>query len=276
MSPIFISHSNQDRALTEPIVERLREAGFSTWIDYENIRGGAEWLCEIEAGIARSQAVLVILSAASAGSVWVKRECLYAFQLQKPLLVALLADLLIPLHLINLQYCDLRTPAGMSNLLESLRALLATAGEAGCAQGAVSEKPLESNFFPYLAQLPQGDIAALVARDLYVFAQQHADAVEFSGSQRPGFHARLQVGARRRTWFSVWAYRRRPALQLHMTSRAKRADPAPAEILRAWQALLPTSARKRATLPLRSLDRADKLEACKSLLLGSKRQLRSW
>ncbi|MXX50496.1 MAG: toll/interleukin-1 receptor domain-containing protein [Chloroflexi bacterium] len=273
MPPIFISHSNQDNALIEPIVTRLREADWRIWIDYENIRGGAEWLCEIEAGIARCHAVLVILSKSSAGSAWVKRECLYAFQLQKPLLVALVADVLIPLHLINLQYCDLRAPQGMSKLLDSLRALSAEGG-AGYAQGAVSETPLASNFFPYLAQLPQGDIAALVAQDLYAFAQQHADAVEFGGRQRPGFHARLNVGGRRATWFSVWAYRKQPAIQLNLTRWAKNANHAPAELLREWQALLPASARPRATLPLRCLDSDDKLESLKSILLEIKPQVR--
>ena len=259
MSSIFISHSSQDNALAEPIVQRLREAGLGVWIDYENIRGGAEWLCEIEAGIARCEAVLVILSQASAASAWVKRECLYAFQLQKPLLVALVADLLIPLHLINLQYCDLRAPQGMSKLLESLRALLSAKREAGYAHGAVSETPLESNFFPYLAQLPQGDIAALVAQDLYAFAQQHADAVEFGGQKRPGFHARLQAGGRRITWFSVWAYRKQPALQ----------------IARADGLQSPAFGKGRSTIPLRNLRNAESLERLKSLLLEVKSRFRS-
>lgn len=274
MSSVFISHSNQDNALTEPIVERLRAAGFGVWIDYENIRGGAEWLCEIEAGIARSDALLVILSPSSAASVWVKRECLYAFQLGKPLLVALVADLLIPLHLINLQYCDLRAPGGMSKLLESLRALLADR-LADYAQGAVSAAPLESNFFPYLAQLPKGDIGVMVARDLYEFARQHADTVEFGGRQRPGFHARLQVGGRRVTLFSIWAYPRQPAVQLPRSRWTKIAGGEPEKHLREWTALLPPAARQRGTLPLRYLDSADKLEAFKSLLLEVKRWLKS-
>ncbi|MCY4464752.1 MAG: toll/interleukin-1 receptor domain-containing protein [Chloroflexi bacterium] len=275
MPSIFISHSNQDNALTEPVVERLRAAGMGIWIDYENIRGGAEWLCEIEAGIARCDAVLVILSQASAASVWVKRECLYAFQLRKPLLVAVVADLLIPLHLINLQYCDLRAPQGMSKLLESLRALLSADREAEHAHGAISDRPLESNFFPYLAQLPQGDIAALVARDLYAFAQHNADAVEFAGQKRPGFHARLHVGGRRVTWFSVWAYRKQPAVQLPLNRWAKTANIEPSEILREWQALLPLAERQQATMPLRTLDSADKLESFKSIVLEVKRRLRS-
>ncbi len=274
MPSIFISHSNQDNAIIVPIVQQLRAAGMGVWIDYENIRGGAEWLCEIEAGIARCEAVLVILSPTSAASAWVKRECLYAFQLQKPLLVALVADLLIPLHLINLQYCDLRAPQGMTKLLESLRALSSASEEAAYAHDSFSETPRESNFFPYLAQLPQGELVALLAQDLYAFAQKNADAVEFVGRQRPGFHARLQVGGRRVTWFSVWAYRQQPAVQLARPRWAITAAAERAKILRQWRALLPPAARHRQTLPLRTLDSADKLESFKSSLLEMKRQIR--
>ena len=108
MPKVFISHSNQDRELTLFVVDALRRAGFDVWVDFENIRGGADWLCEIEAGIQRCDAVVTILSAASKASVWVERECLYAFQLKKPVVTALVADILIPLHLINIQYVDLR------------------------------------------------------------------------------------------------------------------------------------------------------------------------
>ena len=93
-------------------------------MDFENIRGGAAWLCEIEAGIERCDAVITVLSAASRQSSWVERECLYAFQLKKPVITVLIADVLIPLHLVNIQYCDMRDRvAGMEKLLDALSGL---------------------------------------------------------------------------------------------------------------------------------------------------------
>ena len=155
MPSIFVSHSNQDSETALAVVQALKRAGFDVWVDFENIRGGAEWLCEIQAGIARCDAVVIILSPASAASTWVERECLYAFQLSKPVFTALTAAILIPLHLINIQYCDLRQAAGMAKLINSLRAALAA--DESPAASAASSQPSEHNLFPYMQQLPDGD-----------------------------------------------------------------------------------------------------------------------
>ena len=275
MAIVFISHSNEDQAHTQPLVERLRDEGFSVWIDYENIRGGAEWLCEIEAGIARCDALVVILSRASAASVWVERECLYAFQLRKPVLVALAADMLIPLHLINLQHCDTRTASGMDKLIASLESLCDLDEAPAYTDAALSSAPQADNFFPYLAQLPQGDVTALVARDLYEWAGDIADSVDFGGRRRPGFHARLQLAAGRATLFSVWAYPAQPALQLPWRSLARYGQVESQAIQRDIEALLPDlRARRHKTIPLRYLDSADKLEGIKSILLNIAGRLR--
>ena len=255
MTTVFISHSNADDSHTERVAAALRGAGFGVWVDYENIRGGAEWLCEIEAGITRCDALLVILSRSSAASEWVERECLYAAQMGKPLLVALVADTLIPLYLINLQYCDLRRDDGMAKLVESLHGLAER--EQDYAVEPLSASPLESNFFPYLAQLPQGEIVELVARDLHGWALEHADAVEFAGRRRPGFHARLRVGGQRVTWFSVWAYRKQPAVHVGKALRAR----------------LPNVGNRQATVPLRQLDNAEALESLKKMLLDARARI---
>ena len=275
MSTVFISHSNQDNQLIQPIVERLRGAGLRPWIDYENIRGGADWLCEIEAGIARCDAVLVILTAASAASVWVERECLYAFQLQKPLLTALTADLLIPLHLINLQYCDLRQAQGMDKLLDSLDGLLAAEKSALYADETPSSAPQAANFFPYLAQLPHGQAVELVARELYALALDVADAVEFGGRRRPGFHARLHLAGGRQTVFSVWAYPRQPGIQLpwRQWSRSPHVDCA--RIRRELRSLLPTWSARQGAIPLRLLESAVAMEGFKLVMQGAAIKLRS-
>ena len=131
-----------------------------------------------------ADALLIVVTPSSAASEWVDRECLYAAQLGKPLLVALAADTLIPLHLINLQYCDLRRGDGMTKLVESLRGLAESAS--AYDSESLSVAPLESNFFPYLAQLPQGEMVELVARELHEWALEHADAVDFAGRRRPG------------------------------------------------------------------------------------------
>ena len=286
MTTIFISHSNEDNEATLFIVDALRRAGFGVWVDFENIRGGAEWLCEIEAGIERCQAVVLVLSAASRSSTWVERECLYAYQLRKPVITALIADVLIPLHLINIQYCDLRERrGGLAKLLEALAGIQTEAESSELVPAAISRQPLEANFFPYLEQLPSGDVAGLVARDLYHWARQIADEVAFGGAVKPGFHARVERGQSLLTIFSVWAFRRKPSAQIPLDLLASHAPfsrrSARREVLRRLNKLLPKRSRiaadscdRRPTFPLRHLSDAEKLEAFKGIVLDIAERLR--
>ena len=288
MFKIFISHSNQDNEQTVAIAEALRRAGYGVWVDFENLRGGAAWLCEIEAGIERCEAVVIVLSKASRQSVWVERECLYAFQLKKPVITALVDDMLIPLHLINIQYCDLRDrEPGLGKLLNALAAL-ETPGETGrtLAPQAVSRQPVEANFFPYLEQLPGGDIAALVARDLYYWARGLADELAFGGERSPGFHLRLRAGGKLATALSVWAYRRNPSAQIPLDYLARqtpyRQRRARRKLLARLNRILPEPARipadkvdGRPTFALRHLNDAGRLEAFKALITEIANELRA-
>ncbi len=286
MTNIFISHSNEDIQATLFIVEALRQAGYGVWVDFENIRGGAEWLCEIEAGIERCDAVVLILSASSRQSTWVERECLYAYQLRKPVVTALIADVLMPLHLINIQYCDLRERrSGLAKLLEALAAIQPAAESSAFVPAAVSRQPLEANFFPYIEQLPSGGVAALAARDLFYWARQTVDEVAFGGAVNPGFHARVNSRGSLVTVFSVWAYRRTPSAQLPLDLLASHAPfsrrAARRDILRQLNKLLPRTSRfpaasgdRRPTFPLRHLSDAEKLEAFKLIVLDIAARLR--
>ena len=288
MPTVFISHSNQDSALTLRLVQRLKRAGYGVWVDFENIRGGADWLCEIQAGIQRCDAIIVLLTKAALKSRWVERECLYAFQLRKPVLTALMDELLLPLHLVNIQYCDLRRDfdAGAACLAEALGAI-ASAEESplAYADDMVAAKPSQANFFPFMAQLPRGDVASLVAQDLFRWALEIADEVAFGGKVKPGFHARIHIAGAWLTVFSVWAYPKTPALQLplkrlagHAPYRRRRSRRA---IIKRLNRALPPKARLKAakadrvpTLPLHLLDSAERLEAVKQVINDIVRELR--
>ncbi len=287
MSNFFISHSNEDNDDTLFIVDSLRRAGYGVWVDFENIRGGAEWLCEIQAGIERCDAVVLVLSQASRQSSWVERECLYAFQLKKPVITALIADVLIPLHLINIQYCDLRDrQAGMSKLLESLTFMLCRQ-ESGSTfvPAAISREPIAANFFPYVEQLPGGDVATLIARDLFHWSRQIADEVAFGGEVNPGFHARIKTDDQLVTVFSIWAFARTPSAQIRLDLLSTRAPftrrAVRRELLRNLNQVLPKQARfatdkadRRPTFPLHLLRDAERLEQFKRIALGIMKSLR--
>ena len=278
MPLVFISHSNQDEKSTLFLVEYLKREGFRVWVDFENIRGGADWLCEIEAGIERCDAVVTVLSKASSKSVWVERECLFAFQLCKPVFTALIDDVRLPLHLINIQYCDCRERIedGAAALAKSLLSGLTGVDPTNYTRSDVSSVPTEANFFPYIKQLPQGNIAVNVARDLFNWARDNVDELAFSGKSHPACHARIRLGGRLLTLFSIRAYPKTPSLQLHFkplaahpqykTKRSRRA------LLKKLNRLLPKHARlpasaidRRPTFPLLHLHSAAERQAFKAI-----------
>lgn len=280
MPKVFVSHSNQNNGETLLIVEGLKRAGFDVWVDYENIRGSADWLCEIQAGIKRCDAVVTVFSKASLGSVWVERECLYAFQLGKPLFTALVDDLRLPLHLVNIQYSDFRLDfaAGSKQLAESLTSALSSSeSSTAYPDGAIATEANRVNFFPYVEQLPGGEIATVVARDLFQWADRIADEVAFGGRVHPGCHVRINLKGRPVTVLSIWAYPKMPAAQIyfdHLASfapyhrtRARRA------LLKQLNQILPTEFRlpaaksdRRPTIPLTVLSSAEILESFKGIL----------
>ena len=263
MPKVFMSHSSQDDDTTLVLVEQLRRAGFDIWVDFENIRGGSDWLCELQAGIERCDALVVALSKAALKSVWMERECLFAFQLGKPVYTALVDDVRLPLHLINIQYCDCRADIakGAAELAGALWNSLAGPTVPNYLSDEVSSRPIMANFLPYIGQLPGGDIAAEVARHLLDWAGRAADEIAFGGRTHPACHARLILRGRPLTLFTIWAYPKTPSLQLpfdqlaaHRPFKGKRARRA---LLKKLNRMLPRASRipsdaidRRPTLPL--------------------------
>jgi len=280
MPKVFVSHSNQNKDEIPLIVDGLKRAGFGVWVDYENIRGSADWLCEIQAGIERCDAVVTVLSKASLGSVWVERECLYAFQLGKPLFTALLDNLRLPLYLVNIQYCDFREDfaGGSKQLAESLTSALSSSESSIVyPDEAHTTEANRLNFFPYVEQLPGGEIATLAARDLFHWSAGIADEVAFGGRVNPGCHVRINLNGRPVTVLSIWAYPKTPAAQIYFDHLASFAPyhqiSARRALLKQLNQILPTEFRlpaaksdRRPTIPLTVLSSAEILESFKGVL----------
>lgn len=59
---VFVSYAKEDRDSAQALVTRLREDGFVTWIDRDNLLPGQDWDHEIRNAIRESSAFLVLLS----------------------------------------------------------------------------------------------------------------------------------------------------------------------------------------------------------------------
>ena len=128
-SMVYVSHSREDREFARRIAERLREDGFRTWIDRENIPVGTNWADTREKALIDCDAMVVLLSPALAASVsgastLTEKEWAYMLQLDKPL-IPLLIDrpLRTPLMLADMVYIDLTRgfDAGLEEAAGALR-----------------------------------------------------------------------------------------------------------------------------------------------------------
>jgi len=216
---IFISHSRQDREFARFLCARLEESGLVPWIDVDNIPAGSTWPREIEKAVEACAAMVVVMSEAARASEWVERETLRALDLGKPVFIALVDDTRMPLHLLNRQYTDFRTQpdAALARLISALRGALRSATPPA---PPMTVDPNEHNFFKYLEQRPEGPLVAQVARRLYVWATRHADAITFSGRERPAFSASLWLGPGGLPLFSVRTYVTEPAVEVPLKSYA--------------------------------------------------------
>jgi hypothetical protein len=82
MSPlpneVFLSHSSLDREFADEVAGVLRRHGIPIWYSEINIVGAQQWHDEIGAALRRCDWLVVLLSANSIESIWVKREVLFA------------------------------------------------------------------------------------------------------------------------------------------------------------------------------------------------------
>ncbi|MBC8244663.1 MAG: TIR domain-containing protein [Verrucomicrobia bacterium] len=95
-SEVFISYASQDRARILDLVERLRAAGVSVWIDQMGIEGATMWSQEIVAAIRGCKLLILAISENSAGSENVVKEVALASEGRKRILPVYLESAEIP------------------------------------------------------------------------------------------------------------------------------------------------------------------------------------
>lgn len=164
--PIFISYSRRDDAAMRRIAFFLRDQNFKVWVDNEKLVPGTPiWEAEIEKAISSAMAVIVVLSPASKGSEWVRREIAYAEQYEKrvfPVLVDGDPDSAIPIRLITRQYVDFRPDedAGLESLRTSLNHYREGKQTLEMKRPAVKARPLTEGLEEKPAQSPPPEVHA--------------------------------------------------------------------------------------------------------------------
>jgi TIR domain-containing protein len=93
---VFVSYARKDRERVVGWIRSLQSTGISVWVDEQAIEGAARWGQMITEAIEQCQAVLLMLSPASAASEHVLREVFLALDERKPILPLFLEPVPIP------------------------------------------------------------------------------------------------------------------------------------------------------------------------------------
>lgn len=85
MSPghVFISHASKDDAFVQELREQLESHDIAVWVDSRKLRGGAKLAHEINEAIEQARQVIVVLSANTVNSPWVRKEIQKALEVEK-------------------------------------------------------------------------------------------------------------------------------------------------------------------------------------------------
>lgn len=83
---VFVSYSRKDRPYVKQLVEHLRSAGITVWIDETLQPGTPTWVRAVERAIDDCTAFVPVMTPNSSESAWVDREIDLAQELNKPIL----------------------------------------------------------------------------------------------------------------------------------------------------------------------------------------------
>jgi hypothetical protein len=118
---IFVSYSRKDwTEFVEPLVDRLQQAGFEVWVDQHLLRGGQNWLDEVNQALASSDCMVLCVSPDALDSKYVKMEYRYLIEEDRPLIPVICRPVELPVELRGIQYIEYTY---LDNLVARLREL---------------------------------------------------------------------------------------------------------------------------------------------------------
>jgi hypothetical protein len=172
MAKLFLSYSRKDEARTRRVTAWLEREGHDVWRDEDDIGGGASFSSEIENALKECDAVLVLWSADSIKSAWVRDEAGYGRDAGK-LIPFSLDGTEPPLGFRQFQSIDLsrwkghREPPGADRIRSAIARIADLPQTAPAPRPAAGRGPLETVFGR--PQLAGSVIAAVAAAVLAIF-----------------------------------------------------------------------------------------------------------
>jgi len=157
---LFVSYSRTDLPHARPVIDLLEQAGFDVWWD-GRLEGGENYLQTTEHALETSDCVVVLWSATSVNSHWVRDEAQRGRE--RGCLVPLTIDgTMAPLGFRQFQLLDISSWDGAATSPEAARILVAVRAKANAASPAPAPAPVVAPLVPSRpapASPPAGGVA---------------------------------------------------------------------------------------------------------------------
>ncbi len=177
---LFVSYSRTDLARARPVIDLLDQAGFDVWWD-GRLEGGENYLQSTETALETCACVVVLWSATSVASHWVRDEAQRGRE--RGCLVPLTIDgTMAPLGFRQFQLLDISAWDGRADSAEAARILVAVRARLGGETGAPATAPLP----PPPPQPPAPKTPALSRRTLMIGGVGGAAAIGLAGAWQFG------------------------------------------------------------------------------------------
>ncbi len=125
---IFISYAREDAVRVKRCQQKLRDAGYATWMDKINLHAGQDWEKEIKDSLKSSDVVIFFISRnTNRNDRYFQRELIYVLEIKKeygikPVVVpACLDDCSVPAGLEQFQKINIFKKGGWERLLEDIK-----------------------------------------------------------------------------------------------------------------------------------------------------------
>jgi TIR domain len=131
LGKIFVSHSSVDKRKVRQLDKRLREDGYETWLDERELEVGDALAAKISEGVRDAKVVIIVVSAASLDSKWLRYELDIATNRMIDghcrVIPVLIDDVEVPPELDGMLYADMRP--GKKNGFSKIQKALASEAE---------------------------------------------------------------------------------------------------------------------------------------------------
>ncbi|MEU6277028.1 tetratricopeptide repeat protein [Streptomyces populi] len=123
---VFVSYTYADRVWAVALAENLHRLGLDVWLDQVEAVGGQRLLSRLMDGSARADAVVLVVSAHSAGSGWGADELAAAVTTTDRVVPVLLGDVDLPPFIASRLFLDFRRVASVSEYTSLVQQLART------------------------------------------------------------------------------------------------------------------------------------------------------